>query len=103
MSRVSRKERSARGRYFGSQSLRKHRVAGKTSAIDKRAADDGKRSRNKNVLLIIKAFFYGSKQQFLNRQIYYCIQFAIYGKLRDSSQHLPSLFFIKCPFVLASK
>lgn len=36
-----------------------------------------RRRRNKNVLLIINAFLLSF--QFLNRQIYYCIQFAIYG------------------------
>lgn len=71
----------------------------KKMSIDKRKKNftkqqQKKRNRNKNVLLIINAFlWFHSRSSCLNRQIYYCIQFSVYGILRERPSQL---FFPPC-------
>lgn len=61
---------------------------------------DEERNRNKNAFLFVnyKCFFMAPpNQQFLNRQIYYCIQFAIYGVLRSAHhQHRRIVIIAVC-------
>lgn len=66
--------------------------------------DAEKKSRQKCFFFVnYKCFFMAPPdQQFLNRQIYYCIQFAIYGVLR-SAHHPASRGSSLLPFVLPAK
>lgn len=82
-----------KARQIGRQSLQRRQKM----SIDKqkvRKQQQEKRNRNKNVLLIINAFlWFHSRSSCLNRQIYYCIQFAVYGILRERRPITWQLFF----------